>query len=283
MAENGRFNVRNPAVKRIVQESREMQKENSREMQAQALEDNIFEWHFAVRGPPDSEFEGGVYHGRIIMPSDYPFRPPAFMLLTPNGRFETGVKICLSISAHHPEHWQPSWSVRTALTALVAFMPSPGNGAIGSLDFPKEERRRLAALSRREFPKFGSLERQQVTQEVHQRMLEVETQASSPKSEVEDPQTKPLPPPTGPSTSPASASEPHLAHQAPSLPPLAVSPPCRPLSQPQSQPVRHAAPAEVREGSWEDRGLGLLAAAISLAIMAILGRKMLGVDIADFF
>jgi len=67
------------------------------------------------------------------MPSDYPFRPPAFMLLTPNGRFETGVKICLSISAHHPEHWQPSWSVRTALTALVAFMPSPGNGAIGSL------------------------------------------------------------------------------------------------------------------------------------------------------
>ena len=40
----------------------------------------------------------------------------------------------------------------------------------------------------------------------------------------------------------------------------------------------------MREGSsWEDRGLGLLAAAISLAIMAILGRKMLGVDIADFF
>ncbi len=77
--------------------------------------------------------QGGIYHGRIIMPSDYPFRPPAFMLLTPNGRFETGVKICLSISAHHPEHWQPSWSVRTALTALVAFMPSPGNGAIGSL------------------------------------------------------------------------------------------------------------------------------------------------------
>jgi hypothetical protein len=28
----------------------------------------------------------------------------------PNGRFETQTKICLSISQHHPEHWQPSWS-----------------------------------------------------------------------------------------------------------------------------------------------------------------------------
>jgi hypothetical protein len=55
------------------------------------------------------------------------------MMLTPNGRFQTGTKICLSISSHHPEHWQPSWSVRTALTALIAFMPSPGQGALGSL------------------------------------------------------------------------------------------------------------------------------------------------------
>lgn len=28
----------------------------------------------------------------------------------PNGRFEVGKKICLSISGHHPETWQPSWS-----------------------------------------------------------------------------------------------------------------------------------------------------------------------------
>lgn len=60
-------------------------------------------------------------------------KPPSFMMLTPNGRFQTSAKICLSISSHHPEHWQPSWSVRTALVALTAFMPTPGNGAIGSL------------------------------------------------------------------------------------------------------------------------------------------------------
>lgn len=114
------------------------------------LQENIFEWQFAIRGPRDSEFEGGIYHGRIQLPAEYPFKPPSFMLLTvmfsshilsdfmlplrqfhvsflylallwctlksvfvmlqPNGRFETQTKICLSISNHHPEHWQPSWS-----------------------------------------------------------------------------------------------------------------------------------------------------------------------------
>ena len=77
--------------------------------------------------------QGGIYHGRILLPSEYPFKPPEFILLTPNGRWETSTKICLSISSHHPEHWQPSWSVRTALLALIGFMPTSSNGAIGSL------------------------------------------------------------------------------------------------------------------------------------------------------
>lgn len=50
----------------------------------------------------------------------------------------------MSISGHHPETWQPSWSIRTALLALIAFMPTPGNGKIGSLDYNAEERQKLA-------------------------------------------------------------------------------------------------------------------------------------------
>lgn len=41
-------------------------------------------------------------------------------------------------------------------------------------DFPKEERRRLAALSRTEPPRFGTAERQLVTQSVHDQMLAAE-------------------------------------------------------------------------------------------------------------
>jgi ubiquitin-conjugating enzyme E2 J1 len=41
-----------------------------------------------------------------LLPLDYPFKPPNIVFLTPNGRFEAGKKICLSISAYHPEEWQ---------------------------------------------------------------------------------------------------------------------------------------------------------------------------------
>jgi len=74
-------------------------------------------------------------------------KPPNIIVLTPNGRFETGKKICLSISGHHPESWQPSWSIRTALLAIIGFMPTPGQGTIGSLDYPSEERKKLAKKS----------------------------------------------------------------------------------------------------------------------------------------
>jgi hypothetical protein len=108
------------------------------------------------------------------MPAEYPFKPPAFVMLTPSGRFETGVKICLSISSHHPESWQPSWSVRSALVALIAFMQTPGNGALGSLDHPVEVRRQLAAESRVAPPAYGSEERRELLRELHQRMLDME-------------------------------------------------------------------------------------------------------------
>lgn len=114
---------------------------------AQPLEDNLFEWHFTVRGPSDTDFQGGIYHGRIILPTDYPMKPPNIIVLTPNGRFEVGKKICLSISGHHPESWQPSWSIRTALLAIIGFMPTPGEGTIGSLNYSSEERRKLALSS----------------------------------------------------------------------------------------------------------------------------------------
>ncbi|CAH1454472.1 unnamed protein product [Lactuca virosa] len=166
-----KYNMKNPSVKRILQEVKEMQSNPSDDFTSLPLEENIFEWQFAIRGPNDTEFEGGIYHGRIQLPSEYPFKPPSFMLLTPNGRFETQTKICLSISNHHPEHWQPSWSVRTALTALIAFMPTSPNGALGSLDYKKEERRLLARKSRESAPKYGTPDRQRLIDEIHEYMI----------------------------------------------------------------------------------------------------------------
>ncbi|XP_057337948.1 ubiquitin-conjugating enzyme E2 J1-like [Microplitis mediator] len=146
MSFEGKYNTKSPAVKRLMREAQELH-EATDEYHACPLEDNLFEWHFTVRGPPSTEFEDGIYHGRIILPPEYPMKPPNIILLTPNGRFEIHKKICLSISGHHPETWQPSWSIRTALLALIAFMPTPGNDTIGSLDYSAEERQKLAKKS----------------------------------------------------------------------------------------------------------------------------------------
>ncbi|KAJ8927881.1 hypothetical protein NQ314_019625 [Rhamnusium bicolor] len=142
-----KYNLKSPGVKRLMREAIELAYPTE-EYFACPLEDNLFEWHFTVRGPPSTEFEGGFYHGRILLPSQYPMQPPNIILLTPNGRFEVNKKICLSISGHHPESWQPSWSIRTALLALIAFMPTPAAGTIGSLDYTAEERQILAKKSK---------------------------------------------------------------------------------------------------------------------------------------
>ena len=151
-------NTRNPAIRRIMADVRELERHPSPRYHAIPLEDNFFEWHFTIRGPSGTDFEGGVYHGRILLPSEYPFKPPNIVFLTRNGRFEVGTKICLSISAHHEESWQPAWGVRTMLEALISFLPSEGAGAIGALEWSREERQKCARESQAtKCPTCGSI------------------------------------------------------------------------------------------------------------------------------
>ncbi|KJA27417.1 hypothetical protein HYPSUDRAFT_179443 [Hypholoma sublateritium FD-334 SS-4] len=144
------LNKNNSAVKRIMQEARELANDPCTDYSAAPLEDDIFEWHCTLRGPSGTEFEGGLYHFRILLPAEYPFRPPSIMILTPNGRFELNTKICISFTNYHEELWQPAWGVRTAIIGLQGFFPLKGQAAVGvgSIEYPANERKRLAALSR---------------------------------------------------------------------------------------------------------------------------------------
>ncbi|KAK2460543.1 hypothetical protein APHAL10511_007013 [Amanita phalloides] len=144
------LNKNNSAVKRIMQEARELANDPCTDYAAAPLESDIFEWHCTLRGPVGTEFEGGLYHFRILLPAEYPFRPPSILLLTPNGRFELNTKICISFTNYHEELWQPAWGVRTAILGLQGFFPLKGQAAVGvgSIECPASERRRLAIASR---------------------------------------------------------------------------------------------------------------------------------------
>ncbi|PHH64880.1 hypothetical protein CDD81_3737 [Ophiocordyceps australis] len=148
MAATPQVSSKSPTIRRIMREAAEMSSSPSADYAAEPLENDLFEWHFTLRGPPGSPYGSGLYHGRILLPPTYPLRPPSFRFTTPNGRFEANREICLSISGHHEETWQPAWGIRTALVALRSFMETDARGQLGGLDTPEEVRRRLAAESR---------------------------------------------------------------------------------------------------------------------------------------
>jgi ubiquitin-conjugating enzyme E2 J2 len=109
-------------------------------------ESNILEMHYVIEGSKGSPYEGGVYHGKLLFPKEYPLKPPGVMMYTPSGRFHTGRRLCLSMSDFHPETWNPMWSVSTILTGLYSFMLET-NPTLGSIETTTQKKRQLAAES----------------------------------------------------------------------------------------------------------------------------------------
>ena len=136
------------SLKRIQKEFQIMVNDPSDEFKANPIKDDMFCWHFTIRGPPDTEFEGGLYHGIIKLPMSYPNSPPNIMFLTPNGRFDINMNVCLSMTKYHKEEWQAAWTIRSMLEAIIAFFPiKEDHDAIGALESSTESRKYYAKQS----------------------------------------------------------------------------------------------------------------------------------------
>ena len=105
-----------------------------------------FPRHYVIRGPEDSPYHNGIYHGKLRFPPDYPFKPPSIYMITPNGRFKPNTRLCLSISDFHPDTWNPTWNLSTILTGLLSFMLE-NNSTYGSVITTKREKQILARKS----------------------------------------------------------------------------------------------------------------------------------------
>jgi ubiquitin-conjugating enzyme E2 J1 len=185
-------------IKRLLSELRAMQLRPDPNFIAGPVGDDLVVWHFSIRGPPDTPFEGGIYHGKIVFPADYPYKPPDVFFLTPNGRFEVNRAICLNTTSYHPESWQPLWGVSSLLTALVAFLPTKAEG-VGSMTTSDEARRELAQKSRCwKCPECSIRFPDQVCEDT----AEAEPQA--------EPEPEPAP-------EPAAAPEPEVKEEAPAV------------------------------------------------------------------
>ncbi|XP_060218032.1 ubiquitin-conjugating enzyme E2 34-like [Lycium barbarum] len=177
-------------VKRLQKEYRALCKEPVSHVLARPSPNDILEWHYVLEGSEGTPFAGGFYYGKIKFPPEYPFKPPGISMVTPNGRFMTQKKICLSMSDFHPESWNPMWSVSSILTGLLSFMMD-SSPTTGSVTTTVDEKQKLATASlafncknptfRKLFPEYVEKyeEQQLLVHPVQEQVSSVPTQAGN--------------------------------------------------------------------------------------------------------
>lgn len=135
------------AIKRIQKELKDLHLNPAPDVLAVADPENILVIYFLLDGAAGTPYENGEYFGRMLLPATYPFAPPSFFVMTPNGRFQTETSICTSFSSYHPATWSPSWNIGSMASGLLSFM-STTDATAGSVTTTDETKRTLAEQSR---------------------------------------------------------------------------------------------------------------------------------------
>lgn len=135
--------------KRLTNELKDLKKNKLEFAQAIQDETNKFIFYFLLKGDddPKSDYRGGYYIGKIMLPSSYPDKAGDFMMLTPNGRFTPDTKICLSNSGYHPESWTPTWTIRSMLIGFLSIFLSDQEHGIAHIKESSAKRKEYALHS----------------------------------------------------------------------------------------------------------------------------------------
>eukprot|EP01031_Cornospumella_fuschlensis_P025089 gene25089-30303_t len=104
-------------------------------------------WYCMIYNLTDPQYQGGEYIFNIKLSARYPFEPPDFFFLTPNGRFEINKKLCFSNSSYHKESWSPIWTLKTIILGFLSFFLENSSRGIGHLTTSASDKHALAAQS----------------------------------------------------------------------------------------------------------------------------------------
>eukprot|EP01115_Flamella_aegyptia_P003329 TRINITY_DN15604_c0_g1_i1.p1 TRINITY_DN15604_c0_g1~~TRINITY_DN15604_c0_g1_i1.p1 ORF type:complete len:248 (-),score=77.68 TRINITY_DN15604_c0_g1_i1:35-703(-) len=125
-----------------------------------ADESNLFEWSVYIAGPPDTDFQGGIFKAVMLFPEDYPNSPPKMKFLSdiwhPNV-YPDGT-VCISI-LHTPdplnpeekaeECWRPIQTVESILVSVCSMLSDPNFSSPANVDASVELRRNPDSYKKR--------------------------------------------------------------------------------------------------------------------------------------
>ena len=113
------------------------------------VDDNdIFLWKFTLTGPKDSSYEGGLFHGRIQFPDNYPIEKPEVYFKTPiyhlniNPRkFDRqGADKLGHVSLNTINQWVPERKIREVIIDIFSLLYAPNPDSPYGLDRADEYR-----------------------------------------------------------------------------------------------------------------------------------------------
>lgn len=109
---------------RIAKETEKLAKENLPGISAAPTRENPRYFQVVITGPPDSSYEGGVFHLELFLPEEYPMVPPKVRFLTkiyhPN--VDKLGRICLDIIK---DKWSPALQISKVLLSIQTLMACP--------------------------------------------------------------------------------------------------------------------------------------------------------------
>lgn len=134
-------------VKRLKGEIKNLERDREYFYQVIQDENNNFEFYFMLKGDDGSDYKGGYYMGKIVLPKDYPKTPGDFYMLTPSGRFSVNSKICLTNSGYHKEDWSPIWNIKNMVIGFVSIFLDDSTSGISHIKENSASRKTYANKS----------------------------------------------------------------------------------------------------------------------------------------
>eukprot|EP00768_Dysnectes_brevis_P006242 gnl/Dysnectes_brevis/483_a536_6007.p1 GENE.gnl/Dysnectes_brevis/483_a536_6007~~gnl/Dysnectes_brevis/483_a536_6007.p1 ORF type:complete len:153 (+),score=24.90 gnl/Dysnectes_brevis/483_a536_6007:65-523(+) len=148
------------AIKRILRDLADFQRDPPSCCSAGPKGDNLFEWEALIFGSEGSPYEEGQFKLSIKFKEDYPLSPPDFKFITPiwHPNISTSGNICLDIIK--PSNWSSAHSIGSILVSITSLLTDPNPDSPLNSEAAsqyKESQRNYARVVRRHIRKHSEL------------------------------------------------------------------------------------------------------------------------------